>query len=61
MSAAGIAHEAVARQWFSRIFRKAPELKGITISALKRNFGRCAVRSPFERPVSPHTRGSHLL
>jgi hypothetical protein len=50
MSAAGLAHEAVKRQWFGRVFRKAPELKHITISALKRNFGRCSVR--FVEPLA---------
>ena len=46
MRAAGLAREIVQRSWFAEVFNKAPELKDITISALKRNFGRCCVRIP---------------
>lgn len=45
MRAAGLTNLTVKRSWFAKVLRNTPELKDITISTLKRNFGRCSVRT----------------
>ena len=52
MEASGLGAEVVQFDWFAKTFRKTPELKDITISTLKRNFGRCAECVRLEAAIS---------
>ena len=57
MRAAGLTNFTVRRSWFAKLFKTSPELADITISALKRNFGRCSVRSQLPPAASTNPPG----